>query len=165
MEKWQPLIDYLSTFMREELARQDHNATGALSKSLRVDAKEGDGETTIAGYGNSYGFFVNDGRRPGGTYRGEGMREAIYRWMLVRGIGAELQKEYQRRGLAYVITRSICEHGYPRKDITNRTGFVDKIFTEHSDEIESIIRRIVDDNMQMTNTEFINYWKHKKGQE
>ena len=159
MEKWQPLIDYLTTFMREELARQDHNATGDLSRSLRVEVKDNITTTEITGYGNSYGFFVNDGRRAGGTYRGEGMREAIYRWMLVRGIGAELQKEYQRRGLAYVITRSICEHGYPRGGITNRTGFVDKIFTEHGDEVERIIMQIVGADFDRSSEVF---WKHIK---
>ena len=171
MEKWQPLIDYLTKFMREELARQDHNATGALSNSLRVDVKEGDGESTIAGYGRHYGKYVNRGRKAGSMPP----TNYILSWMRTRGIGADLQKDYQKRGLAFVIARSIAENGIPpiggysefyaKGNTIDRTHFVDKLFDEHSDEIYSIIRRIVDDYLQMAKTEFINYWKHKKSQE
>ena len=164
---WQPLTEYITSYLREELARQDHNATGALSQSLRVDVKEGDGETTLAGYGRGYGKYVNRGRKAGSMPP----TNYILSWMRTRGIGADLQKDYQKRGLAFAIARSIADKGIPpiggysryyaKGNTIDRTGFVDKIFTEHSDEIYSIIRRIVDDNLQMTNTEFINYWKHK----
>ena len=61
--------------------------------------------------------------------------------------------------------RSIAENGIPpiggysefyaKGNTIDRTHFIDKLFDEHSDEIYSIIRQIVDDNMQMANTEFM----------
>lgn len=167
---WQPLTEYITRFLREELERQDHNATGALSNSLRVDVKEGDGETTITGYGRGYGKYVNRGRRAGSMPP----TNYILSWMRTRGIGADLQKEYQKRGLAFVIARSIAINGIPpingysefyaKGRTIDRTHFVDKLFDEHSDEIESIIRRIGDDNLKMANTEFLNYWKREEQQ-
>lgn len=167
---WQPLTDYITRFLREELARQDHNATGALSNSLRVDVKEGDSEATITGYGRDYGKYVNRGRKAGSMPP----TNYILSWMRTRGIGADLQKDYQKRGLAFVIARSIAINGippingysefYPKGKTIDRTRFVDKLFEEHSDEIQSIIRRIVGDNLQMANTEFLNYWKRKEQQ-
>lgn len=162
---WQPLTDYLLTFLREELARQDHNATGALSNSLRVEVRSaGDGVATVTGYGKGYGKYVNRGRTAGAMPPSS----AIYNWIGTRGIGVGM-KEYQKRGLAFVIARSIAQRGIPpaggysafyaKGNAIDRTRFVDKIFEEHGDEITKIVQGIVGENFDAT-TE--NFWKRQE---
>ncbi|MFN7949438.1 MAG: hypothetical protein U0Z53_29045 [Blastocatellia bacterium] len=54
-------------------------------------------------------YFVEYGRRPD---RKQPPTDAILRWMGVKGIGRGL-KDYQQRGLAFVIARKIGREGFP----------------------------------------------------
>lgn len=144
-EDWQPLCDLLVQKLRERLAQQDHNATGALSDSVEARAVELSDRWRIEVLANTYGRWVNNGRRAG-TMPPIG---AIYEWMKVRNIGSDLAKEYQRRGLAFVIAKSIKERGIPpsggysefysKGNSIERTGFADRVLEENSTEIEKMV--------------------------
>lgn len=137
------LADYLTTLLRDELAAQDHNATGALSQSVHVEVEETADGYEIAAYANDYGRYVNNGRRAGSPFV---PIEAILAWMSARGIGLDLAKEYQRRGLAFVISRSIAQRGippeggysefYPQGNSLKRTGWVSDTIERAKPEID-----------------------------
>lgn len=148
-EDWQPLCDLLVQKLREKIAMQDHNATGALSSSVEARAVELADRWNIEVLANYYGEFVNNGRRAG-TYP---PIDAIREWMEARNIGNDLRKEYQRRGLAFVIARSIATRGivpqggyspfYSKGNSIERTSFVDKVVEENATEIEEIVSNLI----------------------
>lgn len=141
-EDWQPLADKLKEWLTKRLAEQDHNATGALSESVETIVKHEGSGWVIEAWAYAYGRFVNNGRRAGSTMPPPSI---ILQWMKVRNIGNDLTKEYQRRGLAFVIARSIAEKGIPpqggysefyeKGNTIDRTGWVDKVLEENEDEI------------------------------
>lgn len=153
-EDWQPLCDFLKQKLVEKIAEQDHNATGALSQSVEVIAKELPDRWVIEAWAKDYGVFVNNGRQPSTPPP----TEVIYRWMAQRGIGSNLTKEYQKRGLAYVISRSIAAKGIPpqggyspyyeKGNTIKRTGFADDVLAENEEyiykSVEEIIGKITD---------------------
>lgn len=140
-EDWQPLADRLKQLLTERLAAQDHNATGALSDSIEMVVKKEASGWTIEGWANAYGRYVNNGRQAGKMPP----TNIIYEWMKVRNIGNDLTKEYQRRGLAFVIARSIAEKGIPpqggyseyyeKGNSIDRTGWVSDVLKEYESEI------------------------------
>ena len=144
-DDWQPLCDLLAQKLRERLAQQDHIATGALLDSVEARAVELSDRWRIEVLANTYGKWVNNGRKPGTMPP----IDAIYQWIKVRNIGAELKKEYQRRGLAFVIAKSIKERGitpsggyssfYSKGNSIERTGFADRVIEENSNEIERMV--------------------------
>lgn len=144
-EDWQPLCDLLVQKLRERLAQQDHIATGALLDSIEARAVELSDRWRIEVLANTYGKWVNNGRKPGTMPP----INAIYEWMKVRNIGADLQKEYQRKGLAFVIAKSIKERGitpsggyspfYSKGNSIERTGFADRVIEENSSAIEKMV--------------------------
>jgi hypothetical protein len=137
------LADYLTEQLRAELAAQDHNATGALADSVRVDVTAEEGGYMLTAYANDYGVYVNNGRRAGSRFV---PTDVILAWMERRGIGMDLTKEYQRRGLAYVISRSIAQRGippqggysshYPQGNSLKRTGWVSDTIERLKPEID-----------------------------
>ena len=148
-EDWQPLCDLLVQKLREKIAEQDHNATGALSASVEARAVELADRWRIEVLANDYGVFVNNGRRAGSYPPIDAIRE----WMQVRNIGNDLRKEYQRRGLAFVIARSIATRGIPpqggyspfysKGNSIERTGFADRVIEENYDEIENTVNELI----------------------
>ena len=104
---WQSICDLLVQKIREKIAEQDHNATGALSASVEAQAKELGDRWVVEVRANHYGRYVNNGRRIGSMPP----VEAIYEWLKVRNIGVELQRESERRGLAFAIAKSIRDKG------------------------------------------------------
>lgn len=146
---WQPICDLLVQKIREKIAEQDHNATGALSASVEAQAVELADRWCVEVRANHYGRYVNNGRSIGSMPP----IEAIYEWLKVRNIGAELQRESQRRGLAFVIARSIQERGIPpqggyspfyaKGNAIDRTGFADKVVEENSTEIENVVAELI----------------------
>lgn len=144
-EDWQPLCDLLVQKLREKLALQDHNATGALSDSVEAQAIDLGDRWRVEVMANYYGKWVNNGRRAGTMPP----IDAIYEWMKVRNIGTDLAKEYQRRGLAFVIAKSIKERGIPptggysdfysKGNSIERTRFADRVIEENRTEIEMIV--------------------------
>jgi hypothetical protein len=147
---WQPICDLLVQKLREKIAEQDHNATGALSASVEARAVELADRWRIEVLANDYGVFVNNGRRAGAKMP---PIQAIYEWLKVRNIGAELATESKRRGLAFVIARSISERGispqggyspfYAKGNSIERTGFADRVIEENAPQIEATIAELM----------------------
>lgn len=151
-EDWQPLCDLIKDALVAKLAEQDHNATGALSDSVEMRVTELPDRWVIEALANNYGKYVNNGweidpskHRP--------PTDIILRWMQQRGIGANLAKDYQKRGLAYVISRSIWEKGIPPKggyskhyskgNSIKRTGWVDDVVAENEEKIYELIEEVI----------------------
>ena len=149
-EDWQPLCDLLVQKLREKIAEQDHNATGALSASVEARAVELADRWRIEVLANDYGVFVNNGRRAGTRVP---PIDIIRQWMATRGIGSDLQRESQRRGLAFIIARSIAHRGIPpqggyspfyaKGNSIERTGFADRVIEENYDTIEATINELI----------------------
>jgi len=147
-ESWQPLCDELQKALVERLAAQDHNATGALSDSIEVIAKKEAQKWCIEVWAKHYGRWVNNGRKKGKMPPIDVIRE----WMDVRNIGNDLTKEYQKRGLAFVIARSIKEKGIPpeggysahyaKGNTIERTGWVDRVIEEKEEYIADYVKEI-----------------------
>ncbi|MBQ6584406.1 MAG: hypothetical protein IIX42_04555 [Alistipes sp.] len=149
-EDWQPLCDLLKEKIVAKIAEQDHNATGALSQSVEVVARELPDRWVIEALANNYGKFVNNGRRVGAPMP---PISVIYRWMQQRGIGNELQRESQKRGLAYVISRSIAQKGIPpqggysshyaKGNSIKRTGWADDVIAENEEQIYAMVEEVI----------------------
>lgn len=148
-DDWQPLCDLLVQKLREKIAEQDHNATGSLSASVEAQAVELADRWRIEVLANHYGVFVNNGRRIGKFPP----IEAIRQWMEARDIGNDLRRESQRRGLAFVIARSIAQRGIPpqggystfyaKGNGIERTGFADRVIEENAGAIEDIVNELI----------------------
>lgn len=148
-DDWQPLCDLLAQKIREKIAEQDHNATGALSASVEAQAIELADRWKVEVIANGYGEIVNNGRKAG-TYP---PIDAIRAWMDVRNIGSDLVQESRRRGLAFIIARSIATKGIPPQggyspfyaygNSIERTGFVDRVIEENWTDIEAIINELI----------------------
>lgn len=153
-ESWQPLCDELQKALVERLAAQDHNATGALSDSIEVIAKKEAQKWCIEVWAKHYGRWVNNGRDS--VARNPKVKmppiDVIREWMDVRNIGNDLAKEYQKRGLAFVIARSIKEKGIPpeggysdhyaKGNTIERTGWVDRVIEEKEEYIADYVAEI-----------------------
>lgn len=149
-EDWQPLCDLIKGALVEKLQQQDHNATGALSDSIEVTAKELPDRWVIEALANTYGKFVNNGRRIGAAMPPIAV---IYEWMQQRGIGSNIQRETQRRGIAFAIAKSISEKGIPPKggysqyyakgNSIKRIGWVDDVVTENEEKIYELVEEII----------------------
>jgi hypothetical protein len=149
-EDWQPLCDLIKDALVAKLAEQDHNATGALSDSVEVTAKELPDRWVIEALANTYGVFVNNGRRQGAPMP---PIDVIYEWMQQRGIANDIQRESKRRGVAYVIAKSIAERGIPpaggysryysKGYSIKRTGWADDVVTENEEKIYEMIEEVI----------------------
>lgn len=149
-EDWQPLCDLLKEKIVAKIAEQDHNATGALSDSVEVTAKELPDRWVIEALANTYGVFVNNGRRQGAPMP---PIDVIYEWMQQRGIANDIQRESQRRGIAFVIAKSIAERGIPpaggysryysKGNSIKRTGWVDDVVAENEEKIYEMIEEVI----------------------
>lgn len=149
-EDWQPLCDLIKEKLVAKLAEQDHNATGALSDSVEVTAKELPDRWVIEALANTYGKFVNNGRRQGAPMP---PIDVIYEWMNQRGIANVIQRESQRRGIAFVIARSISRNGippaggysryYPKGNSIKRTGWADDVVAENEEQIYAMVEEVI----------------------
>lgn len=149
-EDWQPLCDLLKEKIVAKIAEQDHNATGSLSQSVEVIARELPDRWVIEALANNYGVYVNNGRRQGAPMP---PISVIYQWMQQRGIGANLAKDYQKRGLAFVISKSIAEKGIPpqggysdyysKGNNIKRTGFADDVIAENEEQIWAMVEEVI----------------------
>lgn len=149
-EDWQPLCDLIKDALVAKLAEQDHNATGALSDSVEVTAKELPDRWVIEALANTYGVFVNNGRRQGAPMP---PIDVIYEWMQQRGIANDIQRESQRRGIAFVIARSISRNGIPpvggysryysKGNSIKRTGWADDVVAENEEKIYEMIEEVI----------------------
>ena len=149
-EDWQPLCDLIKDALVAKLAEQDHNATGALSDSVEMKVTELPDRWVIEALANTYGVYVNNGRRQGATAPPV---EVIYEWMQQRGIASDIQRESQRRGIAFVIARSIARNGIPpiggyskhysKGNSIKRTGWVDDVVAENEEKIYELIEEVI----------------------
>ena len=149
-EDWQPLCDLIKDALVAKLAEQDHNATGALSDSVEMRVTELPDRWVIEALANTYGVYVNNGRQQGATAPPV---EVIYEWMRQRGIANDIQRESQRRGIAFVIARSISRNGippaggysryYPKGNTIKRTGWADDVVAENEEKIYEMIEEVI----------------------
>lgn len=149
-EDWQPLCDLIKDALVAKLAEQDHNATGALSDSVEMKVTELPDRWVIEALANNYGVYVNNGRQQGATAPPVAV---IYEWMKQRGIGNDIARESRRRGLAYVIARSIAQKGIPpiggysqhysKGNSLKRTGWVDDVVAENEEKIYELIEEVI----------------------
>lgn len=149
-DDWQPLCDLLVEKLRAEIAAQDHNATGELSDSIESEAKALADRWVIEVKANYYGRYVNNGRSIGAT---PPPFQAIYEWMKVRGIGANLPREYMRKGLAWIIRDSISKKGIPpqggysehyaRGNTIPRKNFADSVIERNFKTIEQVVADLI----------------------
>ena len=113
---------------KQELEAQRVNASGALSRSADFDFDFDENDITLYFIYNSYGYYINEGRRPtggGGGQKWGGWRQAtqdIQRWIenkMSRGqwiprnnkpIPHAGSKEI--KGIAYTIVRKIHQKGW-----------------------------------------------------
>lgn len=163
-EDWQPLCDLIKEKLVAKLAEQDHNATGALSDSVEMRVTELPDRWVIEALANTYGVYVNNGRRQGATAPPIAV---IQEWMGQRNIGSELAKESQKRGLAFVIARSISQKGIPpqggysshyaKGNSLKRTGWVDDVIAENEEQIYSMIEEVIG---KVTDWIIFNKYKH-----
>ena len=107
VEDWQPICDLLVQKLREKIAEQDHNATGALSASVEAEAKELADRWVIEVRANHYGRYVNNGRRIGSMPP----VEAIYQWLKERLVDIRLAADET--------TNAYTHHPYPWRDVNN----------------------------------------------
>ena len=145
-EDWQPLCDLIKDALVAKLAEQDHNATGALSDSVEMRVTELPDRWVIEALANTYGVYVNNGRRQGAAMP---PIDVIYEWMQQRGIANDIQRESQRRGIAFVIARSIARNGIPpiggyskhysKGNSIKRTGWEDDVIAENEEKIYELI--------------------------
>lgn len=164
LAEWQPLCDLIKEKLVAKLAEQDHNATGALSDSVEMRVTELPDRWVIEALANTYGVYVNNGRRQGAPMP---PISVIYQWMQQRGIGANLAKDYQKRGLAFVISKSIAERGIPPADgysnhyakgnSIKRTGWVDDVIAENEEEIYKLVEEVIG---KVTDWIIFNKYKH-----
>lgn len=148
-DDWQPLCDLLVQKLREKIAEQDHNATGALSASIEAQAVELVDRWCIEVRANHYGKYVNNGRQPGSMPP----VQVIYEWMKVRNIGVELQRESERRSLAFAIAKSIRDKGIPpqggyspfyeKGNSIERVGFANRVIEENAQAIEDVVTELL----------------------
>ena len=149
-EDWQPLCDLIKDALVAKLAEQDHNATGALSDSVEMRVTELPDRWVIEALANTYGKFVNNGRRQGAAMP---PIDVIYEWMQQRGIANDIQRESQRRGIAFVIARSISRNGippaggysryYPKGNTIKRTGWADDVIAENEEQIYAMVEEVI----------------------
>lgn len=163
-EDWQPLCDLIKEKLVAKLAEQDHNATGALSDSVEMRVTELPDRWVIEALANTYGVFVNNGRRQGATMP---PISVIYEWMKVRGIASEIANERKRKGIAFAIARSISENGIPpqngysqhyaKGNTIKRTGWVDDVISENEEDIYKMVEEVIG---RVTDWIIINKYKH-----
>jgi len=96
--------------LRDLHERAGQRATGETLEQFATEQEE-KGDTIIQTVsGADHIYFLQYGR--GASSGGEGiLKEIIYRWADVKGIFAGIEKEYQKRSIAYAITKKIHEEG------------------------------------------------------
>lgn len=152
LEDWQPLCDLIKEKLVAKLAEQDHNATGALSDSVEMRVTELPDRWVIEALANTYGVYVNNGWEVDPTKK-RPPTDVIYEWMKVRGVASEITKESKRKGVAYVIARSIWENGIPpaggysshyaKGNSIKRTGWADDVIAENEEEIYKMVEEVI----------------------
>lgn len=167
LAEWQPLCDLIKEKLVAKLAEQDHNATGALSDSVEMRVTELPDRWVIEALANTYGVFINNNRRTKADGAHMPPIDIIYEWMKVRGIAADIKRESKRRGVAYVIARSIWENGIPpaggysshyaKGNSIKRTGWVDDVISENEEEIYKLVEEVIG---KVTDWIIFNKYKH-----
>ena len=159
-----PLYDgaaELVRMYRQELELQRVNASGELSRSLDFDVDFDENDIALYFIYNSYGYYINEGRRPTGGGGGQpwgGWRQAsreIQQWIenkISRGwwiprnnkpIPRAGSKEI--KGIAYTIVRKIHNKGFYGQ---NHTGLhiLEKVLRDA--EASGLINKMIDNIVQ-----------------
>lgn len=112
---------YLEEIVKSELLRQKHRATGKLIDSTTVRDRVEGGTIIIEGFMESYGEWVDTGRKKGVT---RVPVQALIEWIRV----LNLASGEQAKGMAFAIREKIYQEGIPtrgsRSLAPKRTGFI-----------------------------------------
>lgn len=133
----------------ENYERKKMRASGSLPKSLTIRAVK----NKVAIIGNKYIEQLEYGRKPSASMP---PLQAIYDWILEKRVFEGAYKEYQIRGLAYVIARKIQQEGYDRESYGG-VGLVSEILTDKR--IKDIIDLVGKDLMPIFAGEILTFFK------
>lgn len=98
------------TRLKQQQQQRGIRASGRSAASLRLETSDKNGVAKAEVYGADYFLQQEYGRGPT-RKKGRGvLRDRILDWMDDKGIATQL-KDYERRGIAYVIARKIHESG------------------------------------------------------
>lgn len=124
-----PLYDGAAELVRmykQELELQKVNASGALSRSVDFDVDFDENDIVLYFIYNSYGYYVNEGRRPTGSGGGQKwgypqnvndisqwLKNKISRgWFIPRRNNKIPRTDKEIKGVAYAIVRKIHARGF-----------------------------------------------------
>ncbi len=160
------LGEYLVLKLGQELRDQGHSLTGELITSLEYRVRTTAGSVVVEFLSNEYGAYLNTGvsssripYTPGGKRRGgqskyiQGLIRYVERRMGLRGREAV--------GVAFAIARAHKREGMPTRASYRfskngrRTGWVDVILKQESDEIERQVREFVGRELEILFLNFI----------
>lgn len=123
-------------------------STGAWADNLEVNVTEGKGQIKGLPYSQQLETGRASGKQP--------PSEAIEKWIIAKGIAANLEKKISISSLAFLIARKIAREGWKRE----RFGGVDLIGEVVTPErIQQIIDKVSDIYIADFSNEIINYLK------
>lgn len=133
--------------LQTELANQNVNASGSLSRSLEVQIIEND--TTIQGIvlANRYIGAVDKGRGPTKNFTG-GLLQAIKQWVKLGKYGIDPNN----KGIAYAITKNITKQGsYLFRNNINK-NIVGNVVNQNK--IDSIAKALEQESIKIISKDF-----------
>jgi hypothetical protein len=105
-------------------------ATGAALEQFTTEQEETESGLKQIIYGSDYVYYLEHGRGPGKFPP----LDAIRQWAETKGLCAGLQKEYQKKSIAYLIGRKIANEGsFLFRNKTTFSGFqspIGSVFNE-----------------------------------
>jgi hypothetical protein len=96
--------------LRELHERAGMRTTGSTLEAFGNEQKEDGSLLTQEIFGADHVGALEYGRKPSGDGDGS-LKEIIYRWAEQKGLFAQFEKQYEKDGLAYIITRKIHNEG------------------------------------------------------
>ena len=126
-------------------------ASGRFGQSLAVDVVQNENKITARLTGNSYGYYMENGR---GKTKGGGdgsLRSIIRQWIDDKGIVPH--DKITKDSLSYLITRKIHEQGIKVPNAYNQGGVFSDVFTPKS--IKDLADQIGADYLKTVSSDII----------
>lgn len=142
---------------KQELETQRVNASGALSRSADFDFDFDENDITLYFIANSYGYYINEGRRPTGSGGGQTWTNSLQDienwiqnkiskgWWIPRQNRTIPRTPKEIKSVAWVIRRKIHQKGFYGQ---NHTGLhiLEKVLRDA--EANGLIQRMIDSVIQ-----------------
>ena len=152
------LANFIFENLAEELLRQGHKLTGALSKSFEAKIEQQTEKTIIKFLMLSYGLSLNNGISPARIpfapvppYRG-GKSKYIQGLIKFAQLKFGVTKK-KAKGIAFAIATKQKQKGYP---LTRKTGFIDNVLKANERKIEQLIENFFQNALQKMLIESLN---------